>query len=420
MKRDASPIPIEQPLEDLVNHALAHLETLGYRDHTLKPYRAAWKALREFAEHDPASRSLSGALTARFLASRGIAAHADGARLTWSQGEARRAVRILTEFAAQGSYRRHRKRREEPRLPAELAEAYAAYERFCCEQLKHSSRTTETRRRLLTHFLRFLAARHLSSWRDLTPVDLSAYVRSLAHLGACALANVAAALRSFLRYLRMHGSLPWDGAAHVLPIRFAKERRLPSVWPQAAVETLLTQIDRTTALGRRDYAILLLAARLGLRAGDIRALRLEDIRWAESQITLRQAKTGRWLTLPLAEEVGRALIDYLRDGRPATPHRTVFLKARAPIEPFGPGNDLSTILRSHLRQAKLALPAGTRRGLHAWRHTLATQLLRAGEPLETIAGLLGHQSIETTRGYTRLDVEALRGVALDPDEVFHA
>ena len=98
----------------------------------------------------------------------------------------------------------------------------------------------------------------------------------------------------------------------------------------------------------------------------------------------------------------------------------MFLKARAPIEPFGPGNDLSTILRSHLRRAKLALPTGTRRGLHAWRHTLATRLLRAGEPLETIAGLLGYQSIETTRGYTRLDVEALRGVALDPDEVFHA
>ena len=417
MRRDASPIPIEQPLEDLVNHALVHLETLGYRDHTLRPYRAVWKALREFAEHDPAGRSLSGALTARFLASRGISAATGGARLTWSQGEARRAVRILTEFAAQGSYRRHRKRREEPRLPAELAEAYAAYERFCREQLKHSSRTTETRRRLLTHFLQFLAARHRSSWRDLTPADLYAYV---ATLGACALANVAAALRSFLRYLRMQGSLPWDGAAHVRPTRFAKERRLPSVWPQAAVETLLAQIDRTTALGRRDYAVLLLAARLGLRAGDIRALRLEDIRWAECQITLRQAKTGRWLTLPLAEEVGRALIDYLRDGRPATPHRTVFLKARAPIEPFGPGNDLSTILRSHLRRAKLALPTGTRRGLHAWRHTLATRLLRAGEPLETIAGLLGHQSIETTRGYTRLDVEALRGVALDPDEVFHA
>lgn len=420
MERDAPPIPIEQPLEDLVNHALAHLEKLGYRDHTLKMYRAVWKALREFAEHAPPPRMLSRELTARFLASRGISADSDGSYLTWSQEEARRAVRILTEFAAQGSYGRHRKRRGEPRLPEELADELAAYERFSSEQLQHGTRTIEARRQLLIHFLRFLDSRHLSSLRDLTPGALSAYVRSLAHLGPGSLGNVAAALRSFLRYLGMRGIVRWDGPAHVLPIRFAKEHRLPSVWPQPAVETLLAQVDRTTALGRRDYAILLLAGRLGLRASDIRALRLEDIHWAEDRITICQSKTGQWLTLPLEEEVGRALIDYLQDGRPATHHRAVFLKVRAPIEPFGPGNNLSMILRSHLHRAKLALPAGTRRGLRAWRHTLATRLLRAGEPLETIAGLLGHQSIETTRVYTSLDVEALGGVALNPDEVFHA
>jgi integrase len=247
---------------------------------------------------------------------------------------------------------------------------------------------------------------------------LSAFVKARAqHLGRRSLATEVSHLRSFVRFLSMQGLVAADLLEHARTLRFAKEHRLPPVWPPQAVEALLAAVDRSSAQGKRDYAILLLACRLGLRATDIRSLRLDEICWSGACIQFAQRKTGRPLSLPIDDEIGEALIDYLQHGRPSVGHREVFLKARAPHEPFGPGNPLHSVVASALQRAGIELPAGLPRGLHALRHTLATRLVYAGVPLETVADVLGHHSVESTRVYTHLDVEALRCVALDPEEV---
>ena len=146
---------------------------------------------------------------------------------------------------------------------------------------------------------------------------------------------------------------------------------------------------------------------------------LDNIQWGDACLTLTQAKTGRALSLPLTEELGQALIDYLRHARPRSPHREVFLKARAPYEPFGPTNSLYSVITATLRRTPISRPRGLPCGLHSLRHTLATALVQSGEPLETVAAVLGHRSIESTQVYTHLDVDALRAVALDPEEVHH-
>src|SRR6516225_6536373 len=174
------------------------------------------------------------------------------------------------------------------------------------------------------------------------------------------------------------------------------------------------------AKGKRDYAILLLANRLGFRAGDIRTLKLENLRWAESTIEITQAKTGTPLTLPLTNEVGEALIDYLKSGRPQTKHREVFLKMKPPFDPFRENDRLYYIVKYWRQAAGITFRSPQKRGLHSLRHTLATRLLEKGTPLPTIAEILGHTSLESTRIYAKADVEALRGVALDPEEVNHA
>ena len=133
---------------------------------------------------------------------------------------------------------------------------------------------------------------------------------------------------------------------------------------------------------------------------------------------MAQTKTGAPLVLPLSEEVGAALIDYLQHGRPVTHHREVFLRLKAPVEPFASNDNLYHILTFYRQRAGVALPAQARKGLHSLRHTLATRLLEAGTPLETIAGILGHLSPESTQIYTKVDVETLRRAALDP-EVLH-
>lgn len=199
-------------------------------------------------------------------------------------------------------------------------------------------------------------------------------------------------------------------------IRVPRDAKIPSVWQQELIVRLLEAVDRSSAKGKRDYAILLLACRLGLRAGDIRALKLDQVHWADSTIEITQSKTGTPLRLPLTEEVGQALIDYLKSGRPQTIHREVFLKAVPPFDPFTESH-LHHIVTYWRLLAGIRFRSQQKRGVHSLRHTLATRLLEKGTPFSTIAEILGHSSLESTRIYAKADVEALRSVALDPEEV---
>jgi integrase len=223
-------------------------------------------------------------------------------------------------------------------------------------------------------------------------------------------------LRVFFRWAAIKGWLP-DSLSDAVPRpRHYRHVNLPDVLSQADVDRILVAVDRSTPLGRRDYAILLLAARYGLRPSDIRRLTLDEIDWRGARIDLRQLKTGRPLALPLMPDVANALSEYLRNGRPASSERTVFLRHCAPFEPFAAQNNLMAIMRKPLRCAGLASRTG-RHGMYLLRHTLATRLLASGRPIKTIADVLGHASTDTTYGYTRVDLVGLRAVAISEAEV---
>jgi integrase len=208
-------------------------------------------------------------------------------------------------------------------------------------------------------------------------------------------------------------------APNVPKVRIRKHGRIPTVWNAKDVDAVLKVVDHESPTGKRDFAILILACRLGMRVGDIRSLKLESIDWHRACLSFRQAKTGNPLELPLADEIAEALIDYLRNGRPPTECRGVFVRANAPFVPFSASDNLYDILEKYRRSAGVPLPVRAQRGLHSLRHSLASRLLCNGVPLEQIGSILGHQSLETTRGYTSIDIEALRSAALDVDEETH-
>jgi integrase len=170
----------------------------------------------------------------------------------------------------------------------------------------------------------------------------------------------------------------------------------------------LARIDRHTAVGRRDYAILLLLARLGLRSSEVVFLDLEDIDWKDGSLSVR-GKGGRRLRLPLPADVGEAIVAYLRHGRPPSSSRRVFLRARAPLRGFLGPSAVGTIVRHALLRAGIDAPTT---GAHQFRHGLATEMLRHGASLGEIGELLGHRSPETTKIYTKVDLDALRSLAL--------
>jgi integrase/recombinase XerD len=243
--------------------------------------------------------------------------------------------------------------------------------------------------------------------------DIDAYVRQRsAGLRRSSIKYITGSLRIFLRYLYGCGRMKRDLSGTVTsPTLYAYEG-IPSALLPGDVRSVLavTRQDRTAG-GLRDYAILSLLSTYGLRAGEITALRLEDIDWKKEILHVRHSKTGANSTLPLLREPGEALFAYLKDARPRTGLREVFLCMSAPLRPFGDGSALYSTIRNRLTAAGV-MPVG-KRGPHAFRHARAVSLLRAAVPLKAIGDILGHRSEGATGAYLKLATEDLRGVALD-------
>jgi len=221
--------------------------------------------------------------------------------------------------------------------------------------------------------------------------------------------SIVTVLRSYLRYLATQGQCS-PSLDHAVPtVAHWKHSNLPKFLPAAKVETLINSCDSTTSTGIRDHAILLLLARLGLRAGDIVTLRIADIDWQHG--TLRVCGKGRReANLPLPQDVGDALLRYLTEARPDVPIPQVFLRSLAPCRPFLESSTaVSTIVRRALVRA--GIDDAPSRGAHMLRHSLATTLLRAGTPLAAIGAVLRHRSIDTTAQYAKVDIPSLKRIA---------
>ena len=247
------------------------------------------------------------------------------------------------------------------------------------------------------------------SLTELTATDVTKFLQERAHQLSRGRAKLlVTALRSFLRYLRHQGEISLDLAGCVPPVAIWSLSTVPKFLPAGSVQRVLDRCERNTPDGKRNYAVLLLLARLGLRACEVVALDLEDIDWDHGQLTIR-CKGGRWAQMPLPSDVGEAIAIYLRSGRPRCVCRRVFLRHRAPIRGFAHSITVSTIVRRALIRTGID---SVRKGAHLFRHTLATDLLRQGASLDEIGELLRHRSPNTTAVYAKVDLTALRTLAL--------
>jgi integrase/recombinase XerD len=239
--------------------------------------------------------------------------------------------------------------------------------------------------------------------------DVVRFVQHLAprlHLKRAKLLTTA--LRSFLHYARYLGQVTCDLAAAVPTVANWSMPSIPRAIPADAVRRLLASINRRTVTGRRDYAILLMLARLGLRASEVVRLELEDIDWNVGSITV-QGKGDQHSVLPLPADVGSAITAYLRHGRPQSGSRRVFLRAKAPVRGFLGSQAIASLVRHNLARAGIQAPTN---GAHQFRHALATEMLRHGASLAEIGEVLRHHSPETTKIYTKVDLDSLRALAL--------
>ena len=386
----------------------------GLLYHTIYEVTRIWRHLAVFAT-ERGVQELSVSLTDAYLE-----CFANGAvRSKHTRKGARRALRILTEFTLRGKWDQRPHVAESMLPPLQYFDRDLEQFLDYWEERQVASNTRTYGRRYLKRFLVSLECNGIAKWPDLTESAVHAFLTEINYMSPRSLELIATVIRLFFRFLFTEGILERDWSAIVPHFRGFRNVKLPAVWSEADIEALLTAVERTSPLGKRDYPILLLACRLGMRASDIRTLTLDDIAWEDARIEFIQTKTGLKQVLPLTEEIGEAIIDYLQNARPISECREVFLRHHAPYEPFCEENKLHCIIAKYRKRVGIPKLPSIARGIHSLRHTLASGLQRADVPIETIAGILGHASLETTSIYTRIDVAALRQVALDPEEVAH-
>jgi site-specific recombinase XerD len=258
----------------------------------------------------------------------------------------------------------------------------------------------------------------LASSSEMTRIHILKFLSSQKDYSSRHIATTISRLRNYLRYLYQEGIIEHDLCKSLPHMRITRNPFIPSVWKQTDVKKLLESIDRHNPKGKRDYAILLLVARLGLRVGDIRTLKLSALNWNRKLISIIMQKTKQSLELPLLDDVGWAIIDYLKNGRPQTISDFVFIRHKAPYDRFSDHNCLHKMLVRHKIRAKIEI-TDQKHGLHSLRSTLALALLENGTPLPIISEALGHQSIQTTSIYLKIDMNGLRNCVIDPGEVCH-
>jgi site-specific recombinase XerD len=246
------------------------------------------------------------------------------------------------------------------------------------------------------------------SLSELTVRDVTQFVLRCYRPGArCSNFSLVSALRSFLQFLHLKGDLATDLAGAVPAAACWRLSEIPKSLPAEQVEQLLAQCDRSCPLGQRDYAVLLLLARLGLRAGEVAAMRLEDLNWKAGELTVR-GKGSRQDRLPILQDVGEALTAYLCQGRPRCSTRHVFVRFKAPYRELGNVSSVSTIVCRALKRAGLNPPS---KGAHQLRHSLACEMLRRHASLGEIGQILRHRLPSATEIYAKVDLEALRALA---------
>lgn len=408
------------PLDLLSDAAAQELLMRSYTRRTLDRYKRVWERLAEFAKSQGGANEYSRELALRFEEAYGIR---NGEKL--KKGERWRlhlvyGLKVLDDFACTGTITRFAVESTGLRIPQGMHKPLRQYEQYAREQRHLRRSSLAERMHCIAVFLDFLRTLGLDSLNRLQAEDISVFIQSLSAWKPKTVSRAASHLRQFLQFLFMRDIVQRDLSTALPTIRRAAQATVPSVWDPELVTKLLDAVDRSSPKGKRDYAILLLAARLGLRLGDIKNLKLDDLRWTSATIEIEQSKTGTPLVLPMSDEVGTALIDYLRAGRPAVTHRQVFLSLTPPFAPFSERDHLHRVVKHWRELAGIEFRTRQRQGLHSLRHTLATRLLRAETPFPVISAILGHASPASTFIYAKADVETLRIAALNPEECSHA
>jgi site-specific recombinase XerD len=397
----------QKAFEVLTSEVASYLEKLFYSESRISQYRSAWQRVAAFMKENDLTY-YSATVGEAFIY------HLIGDRKYDDLDRWEKAIiqcaNTLTEFLETSAvkFRRCKKFRDLQGAIGQTMQDYITHKK----SYGISSITVDGYKHCFQHFLSYLEDNDIHDVRPINQQLLMNYANQLGFCTPYVRHRNLSAIKGYLRYLYDRELTEADCSRMVPRDKYVKQPQLPSTYTREEVESLIASIERSSPKGKRDYAMVLITARLGLRATDVCCLTFENIQWEQSLIVLNQKKTGERIELPLLSEIGEAIIDYLKYGRPESDLPYIFLHVNHPYDRLN-SSTLHSIVSLYLRRAGIHYEEERRHGPHALRHSLAGVLLAKKTPIPVISEVLGHRSTESTRFYLRIDLNSLRQCALE-------
>lgn len=390
-------------LPELVEVTQSRLEELGYSIKYRHYIRAVYNKLIRYAEENGV-KYMSATVQEEF------ARDVYGINIYEKLPDRDHVVRsttMLLDIQETGTISVRKKR--DNGFPERLASIFEAFFDATKEGKKDS--TLETYRRYIMVIARYLEEVKTNDASDVTKETVSDFILTLSRFCGATSKRIVAIFSSFLTFAYENGYMSENIASACMKPRYYQDSRIPPVFSKDEIAKMLAQINRDTPEGKRDYAMLLLASRTGLRSCDVMNLKLENLRFDTDSIEISQIKTGEMLVLSLSEDVGLALIEYLKNARPNVSSKYVFLRIRAPFTPYTARTN--KLVEKYMKKAGIKNLENRQPGLRALRHSLASAMLENGVSIYSIKEQLGHKNTNTTMNYVKIDLTELRGCALE-------
>lgn len=404
----------KKPLVKLINDLEQEMLRLGYANSSMRVYRNRWRMLLKFAR-ERGEKFYSERLGMDFIEKHFHILEDNFKRpISRSEVSELRIIRMIGDFQLHHTilqwFSKRKKIQNEPCFFA-INNQFKSH----CISKGYSKTTIDYYVNQSARFIDFLVSQDIKNCKEINLEVIYAYIKTLSGYSHETITHYIYSMRVFLRFLLEKGKVKVDFTKKIPTILVRKQSHIPSVWTKSELKKMIEAIDRGSPKGKRDYAIILLACFLGMRSIDIKSLKIENFHWEEKKLVFTQSKTKTPLSLPLTKDVGWAVIDYLKYGRPKTDSPYLFVRHIAPFVPFSKDQHLYQLIKRYIDLAHLPT-LRKRRGMHSLRHTLASMLLEEDTPLSTITDILGHVDVDSTAIYLKVDIKKLKECSISFEE----
>ena len=397
------------------------LQENNYSSATIRFYESEWNKIQCFLTEEYGNTEYDMERGLKYLEKQyGFITKYNDGTLSQQRVQLLRVVHMLEDYRLhQVLTRRYHASKNPITLNAYYSNLYTDYSDFL-DSTELSTSTAGHYKGISRGFMDYLQQRKIGTTENITMDVCNSYLKTLAGYSFKTIEQNVCGIRHFLRFIYSIGILSADYAEKIHMPAVSKSAKIPSAWKLDELKAMLSVIDRNSPIGKRDYAMILLACVLGLRIGDIKNLRFQNFNWEDKKLSLIQHKTHKPLTLPIPDAVGWAVIDYIKNGRPQYYESDqVFLKHMPPFDPIGNENHMQQQLVRYMRKAGIDQRTKKHSGFHSLRHSAGSMLLEMETPLPVITDILGHSNSDVTAVYLKTDLQKLAECVLSPEGFRH-